>query len=207
MKLITQEQQNQMLKNGIQTKKDHIGNHWPVVKLFMPDGDATWLLSELNPEEPDIAFGLCDLGYGFPELGYVRLSEIARTRGTWGLPVLQDRHFQATKSILEYSTEALEAGRIVTTEIKTEQQINEFIENVLPEIQSDIGDLVHYSTSLSQQLWEYGWPTDNMSAATYQHTAVDIYANARCYGKSLPFSSLVVYIAAFADILKERLKA
>ena len=38
-----------MIRNGIQTKKDHIGNHWPVVKLFMPDGAALWLLSELDP--------------------------------------------------------------------------------------------------------------------------------------------------------------
>jgi len=35
MKLITQEQQKQMLKNGLQTQHDHIGNHWPVVKLFI----------------------------------------------------------------------------------------------------------------------------------------------------------------------------
>ena len=35
--LITKEQKIQMLKNGLQTKKDHNGNHWPVVKLFTPD--------------------------------------------------------------------------------------------------------------------------------------------------------------------------
>ena len=113
MKLITQEQQNQMIKNGMQTKLDHIGNHWPVVKLFMPDGAATWLLSELNPEEPDIAFGLCDLGLGFPELGYVRLSKIASIRGMLGLPVERDLGFKAKKSVLEYSQEAREAGMII----------------------------------------------------------------------------------------------
>ena len=113
MKLITQEQKNQMLKNGMQTQHDHIGNHWPVVKLFMPDGAATWLLSELSPDDPDVAFGLCDLGLGFPELGYVRLSEIARVRGTWGLPVERDRHFEAKKSLLEYSKDAREAGMII----------------------------------------------------------------------------------------------
>ena len=69
--LISIEQREQMIQNGLQTQKDHIGNHWPVVKLFTPDANCTWLLSELDPEEPDIAFGLCDLGLGFPEIGSV----------------------------------------------------------------------------------------------------------------------------------------
>lgn len=52
----------------------------PVVKLFTPDGSATWLITE-GYEEPDgdlLLFGLCDLGHGSPELGYVMLSEIER---------------------------------------------------------------------------------------------------------------------------------
>ena len=40
----------------------------PVVKLFTPDAACTWLLSEADPEDPDIAFGLCDLGMDCPEL-------------------------------------------------------------------------------------------------------------------------------------------
>ena len=37
---------------------------------------AVWpsLLTELYPDGPDIAFALCDLGMGFPELGDVELS-------------------------------------------------------------------------------------------------------------------------------------
>lgn len=111
--LITKEQRIQMIQNGIQTNEDHIGNHWPVVKLFTPDAGCTWLLSELNPEEPDIAFGLCNLGLGFPEIGYVLISEIARVRGHLGFPVERDIHFKATKSLLEYSRDAHEAGRII----------------------------------------------------------------------------------------------
>ena len=38
----------------------------PVVKLFTPDAQCTWLLTELGND--DIAFGLCDLGLGTPEL-------------------------------------------------------------------------------------------------------------------------------------------
>ena len=31
---------------------------FPVVKLFTPDANATWLLVELDPEDSDLAFGL-----------------------------------------------------------------------------------------------------------------------------------------------------
>ena len=31
---------------------------YPVVKLFTPDAGATWLLTELDPEDDDLAFGL-----------------------------------------------------------------------------------------------------------------------------------------------------
>jgi len=32
----------------------------PVVKIFTPDGNATWLLTELGPNDEYLAFGLCD---------------------------------------------------------------------------------------------------------------------------------------------------
>jgi|HubBroStandDraft_1064217.scaffolds.fasta_scaffold42267_2 hypothetical protein len=57
----------------------------PVVKLFMPECGFVWLLTEVDPEQPDIAFGLSDLGMGCPELDSVSLSEIelaAEVRGS-----------------------------------------------------------------------------------------------------------------------------
>lgn len=86
----------------------------PVVKLFTPDANATWLLSELDPDDPDLAFGLCDLGLGAPELGYVRISELARVRGRLGLPVERDLHFIPTKSLQAYADDARMAGAIRT---------------------------------------------------------------------------------------------
>jgi hypothetical protein len=56
------------------------------MKLFTPDEGATWLLSELDPDEPDIAFGHCDLGLGYPELGEVSIAELESIRGPLGLP-------------------------------------------------------------------------------------------------------------------------
>jgi hypothetical protein len=85
----------------------------PIVKLFTPDGAATWLISETDLEDPDRLYGLCDLGLGFPELGYVSLAEISAVRGRLGLPVERDLHFVADKPLSAYAQEARKQGRIV----------------------------------------------------------------------------------------------
>lgn len=114
MKLLTQEQTRQLLANG------EFNSHHPedpkdfppVVKLFCPWGGATWLLTELDPEDPDIAFGLCDLGMGFPELGTVSLSELASVTGPGGLRIERDLHFTAEKTLSAYADEARRLSRI-----------------------------------------------------------------------------------------------
>jgi hypothetical protein len=83
-----------------------------VVKFFTPDAPATWLFSELAPDE-DTLFGLCDLGQGVPEIGYASLAEIQSLRGTLRLLVERDRHFRPTKTLSEYATDARSHGRIV----------------------------------------------------------------------------------------------
>lgn len=104
MMLLTKEIADKLLANGIASANSEGGiDHKPVVKLFTPDGSATWLLSELDPTDPDIAFGLCDLGLGFPELGSVRISEIKQVRGAMRLPVERDLHFEADKTVGEYA--------------------------------------------------------------------------------------------------------
>ncbi|MEM5469750.1 DUF2958 domain-containing protein [Celeribacter marinus] len=97
----------------IEAGRDTI-DHPPVVKLFAPDGGATWLLSETDPEDPDIAFGLCDLGFGCPELGSVRMSLLYTHRGRLGLPIERDLHFKAAERLGTYAARAREAGGIVT---------------------------------------------------------------------------------------------
>lgn len=74
-------------QNGEQSARKEF-DHFPVVKLFTPDAGATWLLSELAADG-DTAFGLCDLGLGCPELGYVSLTELRRLRGRLGLPSIE----------------------------------------------------------------------------------------------------------------------
>jgi hypothetical protein len=110
--LITRHQRALMLAYGARSAAGEDIDPKPVVKLFTPDGACTWLLTELDPEDPDIAFGLCDLGMGFPELGSVRLSELATVRGRLGLSVERDVHFEADQALSLYAAAAAKAGAI-----------------------------------------------------------------------------------------------
>lgn len=117
MELLTKEIKERLLENG-RKNSERIADDGktidfePVVKLFTPDAGATWLLTEIDPDDQDIAFGLCDLGVGCPELGNVSLSEIAAVRGKLGLPVERDLHFTAKKTLSQYADEANSLGCI-----------------------------------------------------------------------------------------------
>ena len=114
MKLLTEAQRRELTANGQRSTAGEEIDPRPVVKLFTPDASATWLLTELDPSDPDRAFGLCDLGLGFPELGYVSLAELAAVRGRLGLPVERDLHFAADRPLSAYAADAGRHGRIVT---------------------------------------------------------------------------------------------
>lgn len=107
--LLTVEDRVRLLINALADERDH----FPVLKLFAADAGATWLISECDPDEPDSLFGLCDLGLGHPEIGWVSLKEIKEVRGHLGLPVERDLHFNADKPISAYAAEARANGRIV----------------------------------------------------------------------------------------------
>lgn len=114
MKLLTKSIREQLLRNGrLMAERQEQGqpepDFLPVVKLFTPDANCTWLLTELDPEEPDIAFGLCDLGMGSPELGSVRISELESVRGVLGLPVERDLHFLPVHTLGVYARAAWNA--------------------------------------------------------------------------------------------------
>lgn len=84
-------------------------DHKPAVKLFNPVGAGTWLISELEPNS-SLAFGLCDLGMGEPELGYVCLDELAGLKLIAGLGIEQDIHWEADKTLSQYATESRRLG-------------------------------------------------------------------------------------------------
>ena len=116
MKLFTKKILSQLKANGkkqapVKGTKEEI-DFPPVVKIFTPDANATWLLTEVEPEDEDIAFGLCDLGMGSPELGSVRLSEIESIQGPWGLSAERDLGFHTKKLLSQHAAEARERGAI-----------------------------------------------------------------------------------------------
>lgn len=110
MKLLTDALRKQLIDNGALPDGT---DHRPVVKFFTPDAGATWLITELDPDEGDIMFGLCDLGLDFPELGSVSLRELENVRGKLGLPVERDLSFEASHTLSVYAEAARLAERIV----------------------------------------------------------------------------------------------
>ncbi|WCP72201.1 DUF2958 domain-containing protein [Sphingomonas hankookensis] len=82
----------------------------PVLKLFLPWTSGTWLLTEIDSD--GLAFGLADLGFGTPELGYISLDEIWEVSGPGGLRVERDIHWKATKPLSEYAMESRQRGYI-----------------------------------------------------------------------------------------------
>ena len=64
-----------MIHNAMEVQNDLGKDHEPVVKLHSKYGRAIWLLSELDASN-NIAFGLCDLGQGNPELSYVSINDL-----------------------------------------------------------------------------------------------------------------------------------
>ena len=109
MKLVTAKLHRRLLANGARPGADHA----PVLKLFDPAGSATWLFTEMGPDDADRLFGLCDTGQGHPELGAASLAALARVRSRLGLPLERDRHFTARLPLSVYAAAARRAGRIV----------------------------------------------------------------------------------------------
>ena len=112
MKLLTKEIEEKLIKNFKKNAKDGGGiDHKPVVKFF-GGGACTWLITEYDPESR-IYFGLCDLGMGFPEPGYVSRDELEAIRfPPYNLPVERDMHFKADKTLIQYAYEATKKGSI-----------------------------------------------------------------------------------------------
>jgi hypothetical protein len=114
MKLFTIAQNEKLLENASPERygKDHV----PVVKLFLPLTNCTWLLTDIDPECHNIAFGLCDLGIGFPELGTVDLEELMSIRVALVFSIERDLFFKGKYPISVYARAASHFRAIVEDE-------------------------------------------------------------------------------------------
>ena len=117
--LVPQEFQKQLRQNWRKST-----NMPPALKIFSPVGTATWLIHSQDPREPDILFGLCDLGLGFPELGNVSLAELEELEVparlvinglrevTFRMKLERDLHFQPQHNLEVYVEAAMQAQQI-----------------------------------------------------------------------------------------------
>jgi hypothetical protein len=113
MSLFSDSKRARLLANGVHAARGEAFDPMPVVKLTLQNANAIWLITELDPCDPNRAFGLCDLGLGFPELGHVSLSELEALRSPSGQSVEEDATFRPSGTISAYAQAASAAGRIV----------------------------------------------------------------------------------------------
>ncbi|MEK8121616.1 DUF2958 domain-containing protein [Methylocystis sp. IM4] len=59
---------------------------------------------------------MCDLGMGFPELGYISITELSTIKGRLAHPIERDLHFQGKFPLSVYARAARHVGRIVERE-------------------------------------------------------------------------------------------
>ena len=130
MILIPDDIRARLLANGAAERET---DHVPVVKLFNPCGAATWLITEMMADG-DTLFGLADLGFGCPELGYVSLAEIESVKGPLGLGIERDLPFAPRFPLSVYAEAARLAGYLTEDERLLAQAAAALGKNCNPEL-------------------------------------------------------------------------
>ncbi len=113
MSLLTQAQCAQLEANGCALAKDRSFDPMPVVKLFLPDAKVCWVLGWVDPDMPDIAFGLCDTGLGTACETPIQLSALAAIRGPQGARVVVDQGFVPRYTLSKYVAQARRDGHVI----------------------------------------------------------------------------------------------
>lgn len=111
MPFLTDDQRSEMLANGEDRARGEDTDPLPVLKLYTPDAGASWVLTALDADG-DLAYGLIDIGTGFPELGLVSLKMLAGIKGPKGRPVTVEPGYKARKTLSAYVADALRDGMV-----------------------------------------------------------------------------------------------
>ena len=119
MILFTNEITEELAANG---KKEEYGNHVPVVKIFDSYGPSIWLVTESDPEAPNILVCLADLGFQCPEIGSVYRSELETMKNVVGLPLERDVDFHTTVPLMDWSKVSSKIGYIPRSEEELRNQ-------------------------------------------------------------------------------------
>ena len=110
MDLIPDEIRARLVANGRAPWFDHL----PVVRFDYPGAEASWLISEIDKEDPNLLFGLVDYGLGYPHYGVIRLSELHSFKNPLGLGVQRRLTFQPRYPLRVYVAAARDVGAITT---------------------------------------------------------------------------------------------
>ena len=108
MSLIPENLRPQLLANGNHPGHDHV----PLVALFVADGPGAWLISEIQPYDHDVVFGLIDYGFAVPQIGAFTLTELDRLIRL-GVKVARDPLFVGRHPLSVYA-EAARVQRAIT---------------------------------------------------------------------------------------------
>lgn len=124
MKFFTSDQHARLIANGkAQSRVKGTSRELdpvPVVRLFNPYGAGTWLLTEIDPDDPAIAWGLADLNCGCAEFGAISLAELAALRHPFGFALIErDQHWNPRAPISAYIKASIAAGAIVEPDLET----------------------------------------------------------------------------------------
>lgn len=119
--LFTQSQYDKLIANGSDDNPNK--DHPPVVRLFLTNTSMMWLISELDLEYPEIGFGLCDLGMGFPELGSVSITELEECQDFLHR-IVRDDTFIGEHPMSVYANAARKVRRIVTDQASLASILN-----------------------------------------------------------------------------------
>lgn len=112
-KIFTAKIMKTLLANAAKTNAGNEYDGKPVVKVFNPYGSGTWMFTEYD-EDRQAFFGLCDLGFGTPELGYVAKSDMLMLVKTpfGSFPLERDQYWTADGTLSQYAEKANLEGRI-----------------------------------------------------------------------------------------------
>lgn len=90
-RFFTPETREQLLERG---RIEFGADQPPLARIRTPNARATFLISQLDPEAPHIAFGLADMGRG-PEIGEIDLNDLAYALLADGWTVTPDTDYRA----------------------------------------------------------------------------------------------------------------
>jgi hypothetical protein len=127
MTLLTNEQRSQLIENGKRnafSPDQQINNVPPVCWIYDEMSRATWLLTEIDRNDPDRAWGLVDAGYGKPDFEPTSLRELEECHQPVSFSDGKTLHigtqcvkgWKAKGTIAQYIAAAAEAGHIVELE-------------------------------------------------------------------------------------------